>query len=63
MNEIYWMTIVGNLSTALTVVWIVALIIVVVMLFVLLVSEGDVIEDRDDAHTFFKWLKRLLSVV
>ena len=56
MNEIYWMTVIGNLSTTLTVVWIVALIIVVVMLFVLLVSEGDVIEDKDDAHTFFKWL-------
>ena len=25
MNEIYWMTVVGNLSTALMVVWIVAL--------------------------------------
>ena len=24
MNEIYWMTVIGNLSTALTVVWIVA---------------------------------------
>ena len=57
MNEIYWMTVIGNLSTALTVVWIVALIIIVVMLLVLLVSEGDVIEDRDDEHTFFKWLK------
>ena len=60
MNEIYWMTVIGNLSTALTVVWIVTLIIVVVMLFVLLVSEGDVIEDKDDAHTFFKWLKRFV---
>ena len=60
MNEIYWMTVIGNLSTALTVVWIVALIIIVVMLLVLLVSEGDVIEDRDDEHTFFKWLKRFV---
>ena len=60
MNEIYWMTVIGNLSTALTVVWIVALIIVVVMLFVLLVSEGDVVEDKDDALTFFKWLKRFV---
>lgn len=60
MNEIYWMTVIGKLSTALTVVWIVALIIIVVMLLVLLVSEGDVIEDRDDEHTFFKWLKRFV---
>lgn len=60
MNEIYWMTVIGNLSTALTVVWIVTLIIIVVMLLVLLVSEGDVIEDRDDEHTFFKWLKRFV---
>lgn len=60
MNEIYWMTVIGNLSTVLTVVWIVALIIAVIMLIVLLVSEGDVIEDEDNAHTFFKWLKRIV---
>ena len=60
MNEIYWMTVIGNLSTALTVVWIVALIIVVVMLFVLLVSEGDVIAEEDSKHSFFKWLKRFV---
>ncbi len=30
------------------------------MLLVLLVSEGDVIEDRDDEHTFFEWLKRFV---
>lgn len=60
MNEIYWMTVIGNLSTTLTVVWIVALIIVVVMLFVLLVSEGDVIAEEDNKHSFFKWLKRIV---
>ncbi len=60
MNEIYWMTVIGNLSTALTVVWIVALIIVVVMLFVLLVSEGDVVAEEDSKHSFFKWLKRIV---
>ncbi|MBL3950276.1 hypothetical protein FH729_24550, partial [Bacteroides thetaiotaomicron] len=60
MNEIYWMTVIGNLSTALTVIWIVALIIVVVMLFVLLVSEGDVIAEEDSKHSFFKWLKRFV---
>ena len=38
MNEIYWMTVVGNLSTALMVVWIVALIIVLGMLLVLAAS-------------------------
>lgn len=57
MNEIYWMTVVGNLSTALMVVWIVALIIVLGMLLVLAASEGDVIDDEDSAHIFFKWLK------
>ena len=41
MNEIYWMTVVGNLSTAFMVVWIVALIVIVIMLFTLLVTEGD----------------------
>ena len=60
MNEIYWMTVVGNLSTALMVVWIVALIIVLGMLFVLAASEGDVIDDEDSAHVFFKWLKRFV---
>ena len=60
MNEIYWMTIVGKLSTALMVVWIVALIIVLGMLFVLAASEGDVIDDEDSAHAFFKWLKRFV---
>ena len=60
MNEIYWMTIVGKLSTALMVVWIVALIIVLGMLFVLAASEGDVIDDEDSAHVFFKWLKRFV---
>lgn len=60
MNEIYWMTVVGNLSTALMVVWIVALIIVLGMLLVLAASEGDVIDDEDSAHTFFKWLKRIV---
>lgn len=60
MNEIYWMTVVGNLSTALMVVWIVALIIVLGMLFVLVASEGDVIDDEDSAHIFFKWLKRFV---
>lgn len=60
MNEIYWMTVIGNLSTALMVVWIVALIIVLGMLFVLAASEGDVIDDEDSAHIFFKWLKRLV---
>ena len=60
MNEIYWMTVVGNLSTALMVVWIVALIIVLGMLLVLAVSEGDVIDDEDSAHVFFKWLKRFV---
>lgn len=60
MNEIYWMTVIGNLSTALTVVLIVTLIIIVVMLLVLLLSEGGVIKDRDDEHTFFKWLKRFV---
>lgn len=60
MNEIYWMTIVGKLSTALTVVWIVTLIIILGMLFVLAVSEGDVIDDEDSAHAFFKWLKRFV---
>ena len=60
MNEIYWMTVVGNLSTALMVVWIVALIIVLGMLLVLAVSEGDVIDDEDSAHIFFKWLKRFV---
>ena len=60
MNEIYWMTVVGNLSTALMVVWIVALIIVLGMLFVLAASEGDVIDDEDSAHAFFKWLKRFV---
>lgn len=60
MNEIYWMTVVGNLSTALMVVWIVALIIVLGMLLVLVASEGDVIDDEDSAHIFFKWLKRFV---
>ena len=60
MNEIYWMTVVGNLSTALMVVWIVALIIVLGMLLVLAASEGDVIDDEDSAHIFFKWLKRFV---
>ena len=60
MNEIYWMTVVGNLSTALMVVWIVALIIVLGMLLVLAASEGDVIDDEDSAHIFFKWLKRIV---
>ena len=60
MNEIYWMTVVGNLSTALMVVWIVALIIVLGMLLVLAASEGDVIDDEDSAHVFFKWLKRFV---
>lgn len=60
MNEIYWMTIVGKLSTALTVVWIVTLIIILGMLFVLAASEGDVIDDEDSAHAFFKWLKRFV---
>lgn len=60
MNEIYWMTVVGNLSTALMVVWIVALIIVLGMLLVLATSEGDVIDDEDSAHIFFKWLKRFV---
>lgn len=60
MNEIYWMTVVGNLSTALVVVWIVALIIVLGMLLVLAASEGDVIDDEDSAHIFFKWLKRFV---
>lgn len=60
MNEIYWMTVVGNLSTALMVVWIVALIIVLGMLLVLAASEGDVIDDEDRAHIFFKWLKRFV---
>ena len=60
MNEIYWMTIVGKLSTALMVVWIVSLIIVLGMLFVLAASEGDVIDDEDSAHVFFKWLKRFV---
>lgn len=60
MNEIYWMTVVGNLSTTLMVVWIVALIIVLGMLFVLAASEGDVIDDEDSAHIFFKWLKRFV---
>lgn len=60
MNEIYWMTVVGNLSTALMVVWIVALIIVLGMLLVLAASEGDVIDDEDSAHISFKWLKRFV---
>ena len=60
MNEIYWLTVVGNLSTALMVVWIVALIIVLGMLLVLAASEGDVIDDEDSAHIFFKWLKRFV---
>ena len=60
MNEIYWMTVVGNLSTALMVVWIVAVIIVLGMLLVLAASEGDVIDDEDSAHIFFKWLKRFV---
>ena len=60
MNEIYWMTVVGNLSIALMVVWIVALIIVLGMLLVLAASEGDVIDDEDSAHIFFKWLKRFV---
>ena len=51
MNEIYWMTVVGNLSTALMVVWIVALIIVLGMLLVLAASEGDVIDDEDRLPT------------
>ena len=38
MNEIYWMTVVGNLSTAFMVVWIVALLVIVTMLFALLVT-------------------------
>ena len=57
---IYWMTVIGNLSTVLTLVWIVALVIVLVMLFVLLISGDDVIEDKNDALTFFKWLKRFV---
>ena len=60
MNEIYWMTVVGNLSTAFMVVWIVTLIIILGMLFVLAASEGDVIDDEDSAHIFFKWLKRFV---
>lgn len=60
MNEIYWMTVVGNLSTAFMVVWIVTLIIILGMLFVLAASEGDVIDDEDSAHVFFKWLKRFV---
>nr|DAG14935.1 MAG TPA: hypothetical protein [Caudoviricetes sp.] len=60
MNGIYWMTVIGNLSTVLTLVWIVALVIVLVMLFVLLISGDDVIEDKNDALTFFKWLKRFV---
>lgn len=60
MNEIYWMTVVGNLSTAFMVVWIVTLIIILGMLFVLAASEGDVIDDEDSAHAFFKWLKRFV---
>ena len=54
------MTVIGNLSTVLTLVWIVALVIVLVMLFVLLISGDDVIEDKNDALTFFKWLKRFV---
>ena len=50
MNEIYWMTVVGNLSTAFMVVWIVAL----------LVTEGDMIEDEGGKRNFFKWLKRFV---
>lgn len=46
MNEIYWMTVVGNLSTAFMVVWIVALIVIVIMLFTLLVTEGDIIDEE-----------------
>lgn len=53
MNEIYWMTVVGNLSTAFMVVWIVALIVIVIMLFTLLVTEGDIIEDEGGKHIFF----------
>lgn len=60
MNEIYWMTVVGNLSTAFMVVWIVTLIIILGMLLVLAASEGDVIDDEDSAHAFFKWLKRFV---
>ena len=60
MNEIYWMTVVGNLSTAFMVVWIVTLIIILGMLLVLAASEGDVIDDEDSAHIFFKWLKRFV---
>ncbi|UVP31216.1 hypothetical protein NXW58_13860 [Bacteroides faecis] len=60
MNEIYWMTVVGNLSTAFMVVWIVTLIIILGMLFVPAASEGDVIDDEDSAHAFFKWLKRFV---
>jgi len=60
MNEIYWMTVVGNLSTAFMVVWIVTLIIILGMLFVLAASEGDVIDDEDSTHAFFKWLKRFV---
>lgn len=61
MNEIYWMTVVGNLSTAFMVVWIVALIVIVTMLFALLVTEGDMIEDEGGKHNFFKWLKRFVA--
>ena len=62
MNEIYWMTVVGNLSTAFMVVWIVALIVIVIMLFTLLVTEGDIIEDEGGKHNFFKWLKRFFCL-
>ena len=30
------------------------------MLLVLAASEGDVIDDEDSAHIFFKWLKRFV---
>lgn len=53
MNEIYWMTVVGNLSTAFMVVWIVALLVIVTMLFALLVTEGDMIEDEGGKRNFF----------
>lgn len=52
MNEIYWMTVVGNLSTAFMVVWIVALLVIVTMLFALLVTEGDMIEDEGGKRNF-----------
>ena len=54
MNEIYWMTVVGNLSTAFMVVWIVALIVIVIMLFTLLVTEGDKIYDGRGTYDLYE---------